>query len=297
MKKNGKILQYFADKEEQAVIDYIVSNSIEEKNDIYNKILINPFRKMIESILRRYPIHIGNYDMEEVESNALTHLIEHMVKYRPFIIERKPISPIIVDGEVIDKWKKLGNQYRFIYLKDANNVLDELNSTNDEYNYRLFISKAFSYCQTIIRNYYKDHGKKSYTEKKINLCFDDYVDEVNNNKDYSYEMELENQHILEKIIDGVINKIENKIECDLNIKKNEVLVGDAIINVLKNWEILFMEDSPEGSYDKRVTNKFAKNKILLYLKEQTGLTTKEIRIGIKPFKEIYFFEKFDYMEN
>ena len=33
------------------------------------------------------------------------------------------------------------------------------------------------------------------------------------------------------------------------------------------------------------------------LKEQTGLSTKEIRIGIKPFKEIYFVEKMDYMED
>ena len=74
-------------------------------------------------------------------------------------------------------------------------------------------------------------------------------------------------------------------------------MGDAIVNVLKNWQVLFMEDSPEGKYEKRVTNKFAKNKILLYLKEQTGLSTKEIRIGIKPFKEIYFIEKIDYMED
>jgi len=58
-----------------------------------------------------------------------------------------------------------------------------------------------------------------------------------------------------------------------------------------------MEDSPDGRYEKRVTNKFAKNKILLYLKEQTCLSTKEIRIGIKPFKEIYFIEKIEFMED
>ena len=81
------------------------------------------------------------------------------------------------------------------------------------------------------------------------------------------------------------------------MKKNEIIVGDAIVNVLKNWQVLFMEDTPEGKYNKRVTNKFAKNKILLYLKEQTGLSTKEIRIGIKPFKEIYFLEKTDFFDD
>jgi len=287
--KNDK--QYFAEKEEKAVIDYILSDSLEEKNNIYNKILIQPFKIMIETILRRYPIHIGNYGMNEVELNALEHLIDHMVKYRPFIIERKAF-----DTEV-DKWNKLGDAHRFIYVKDAEVDLDLLNKKRDGFKYRIFNSKAYSYCQTIIRNYYKDHSKKSYTERKTNLCFDDYINEINNNIEYTYEMEMEQQHQLEKLINSVIEKIEDQIDNNPTIKKNEALVGDAIVNVLKNWQVLFMEDSPDGKYEKRVTNKFAKNKILLYLKEQTGLSTKEIRIGIKPFKEIYFIEKIDYMED
>jgi hypothetical protein len=250
MKELETSTPYFAEREEQAVIDYINSTSFDEKNKIYNEILIVPFRKMIQSILRRYPIHIGNYDMVEVESNALTHLIEHMVKFNP------------------DKITKSGNK-----------------------------TKAFSYCQTIIRNYYKDHSKKSYTEKKINLCYDDYVDEIDQNSEYSYELEFENQHQLEKLINGVVIKIQDKINNDQLLKKNEIIVGDAIVNVLKNWHILFLEDTPEGKYNKRVTNKFAKNKILLFLKEQTGLSTKEIRLGIKPFKEIYFLEKIDYFDD
>ena len=188
--------------------------------------------------------------MEEVESDALTHLIEHMVKFNP------------------DKITKSGVK-----------------------------TKAFSYCQTIIRNYYKDHSKKSYTEKKINLSFDDYVDEINENIEYTYEMEVDNYNQLDKLIKTVIDKIEDKINNDPLMKRNEIIVGDAIVNVLKNWHVLFMEDTPEGKYNKRVTNKFAKNKILLFLKEQTLLSTKEIRIAIKPFKEIYFLEKIDYLDD
>jgi hypothetical protein len=280
---------YFAEREEQAVIDYINSNSLEEKNKIYNEILIEPFKKMIQSILRRYPIHIGNYDMREVESNALTHLIEHMIKYRPFIIE--------CNKNGSEKWIKLDVNYRFWFAVDANEKLKSLIDEDNKYNYRIFNSRAFSYCQTIIRNYYKDHGKKSYTEKKINLSFDDYIDEINQNTEYIYEIETESQHQLEKLINSVIFKIEDKIDNDTIMKKNEKIVGDAIVNVLKNWQVLFMEDTPEGKYNKRVTNKFAKNKILLYLKEQTGLSTKEIRIGIKPFKEIYFLEKTDFFDD
>ena len=250
MVKNEKNTLYFAEREEQAVIDYINSDSQEEKNQIYNEILIEPFRKMIQSILRRYPIHIGNYSMDEVESDALKHLIEHMVKYNP------------------NKITKSGQK-----------------------------TKAYSYCQTIIRNYYKDHSKKSYNEKKINLSYDDYVDEIENNDEYIYEMELNEQQQLEQLINTVIKKIEDRIDNDENIKKNEIIVGDAIVNVLKNWHVLFMEDSPDGKYNKRITNKFAKNKILFFLKEQTGLSTKEIRLAIKPFKEIYFLEKTEYFND
>ncbi len=44
------------------------------------------------------------------------------------------------------------------------------------------------------------------------------------------------------------------------MKRNEIIVGDAIINVLKIGMCYFMEDSPEGKYNKRITNKFAKIK-------------------------------------
>ena len=280
---------YFAEKEEQAVIDYITGTTAEQKNKIYNEILLVPFRKMIESILRRYPIHIGNYDIVEVESNARSHLIEHMIKYRPFIIEYNEIGTV--------KWTK-SNIYKYWLPEEANKMLQILIKKGD-YNYRIFNSKAYSSCQTIIRNYYKDHSKKSYIEKKTNLSFDDHIDEINENIEYSYELELETHHQFEQLINTVVDKIEEKITPpnDVTMKRNEVIVGDAIINVLKNWQVLFMEDTPEGKYNKRVTNKFAKNKILLFLKEQTNLSTKEIRIAIKPFKEIYFLQKMDYLDD
>ena len=293
MSKNGNTTRYFAEREEQAVIDYILSSDADEKNRIYNEILLDPFRKMKQSILRRYPIHIGNYNMDEVESNALTHLIEHMIKYRPYIIEYKDLT-----GDNPEKWNKMDNEHRFFFLNDAMKVYNKLIVQNiGVYEYRITTSKAFSYCQTIIRNYYKDHSKKSYIEKKINVSYDDFTEEIEKNDEYVYEMNVDGEERLEVLINNVIKKIEDIIDNDVNLKKNEVIVGDAIANVLKNWHVLFLEDSPSGQYNKRVTNKFAKNKILFYLKEQTGLSTKEIRLAIKPFKEIYFIEKTDYLED
>lgn len=152
-------------------------------------------------------------------------------------------------------------------------------------------TKAFSYCQTIVRNYCKDHGKKNYNEKKINLFYDDFVDEIDEKNEYQYEINTAENNDLDLLINTVTQKIQEKIDNVEEIKRNELIVGEAIINVLNNWHLLFLEETPDGKYNKRVSNKFAKNKILFFLKEQTGLSTKEIRLSMKPFKDIYFIEK------
>ena len=228
---------YFDEKEEQALIRYNETDSQAEKNKIYNEILKEPFEKMIQSILRRYPTYLGNYTIEEVESFGLVHLLNQMVGFKP-----------------------------------------EMHK------------KAFSYLQTIVRNYFIDHSKKNFKNTKINLSYEDYKAEINEDLKFSYELENEENNI-NTLINITVNKIENYINENKNLKKNELMVGRAVINIFKNWELLFLENSPDGKYDKKISNKFAKNKILLLLKEQTNLTTKEIRIALKPFRDIYFNEK------
>lgn len=235
---------YFGPKEEKALVDYINSDSSDERQVIYNRILKKPFQKMVESILRKYPIHIGNYDIKEIEMNGLSHLIENMVKFNP------------------DKLNKMGQKVR-----------------------------AFSYCQTIVRNYFKDHGRKSYKEKKTILSFENYSEEILQKEEFLYEIDKNEHDELQLLIDNVVGKIREKIDTDKSLKKNEIIVGDAIINVLENWHVLFLEETMEGKFSKKVTNNYQKNKILLFLKEQTGLSTKEIRLSMKSFKDIYFIEK------
>jgi len=240
---------YFAEREEQAVVDYINANSSDIRHKIYNDILREPFRKMTESILRRYPIHIGNYDIHEVEADALSHLIVQMVKFNP------------------NKINKAGKKV-----------------------------KAFSYCQTIVRNFYKDHSKKSNKEKLTLLSWEDYSSDVMGRDEYLYEIDGY-YNDLEILMKQIIKSMRERIDTDASLKKNEIIVGEAIIDVLSNWHILFMEDTPDGKVTKKITNKYQKNKILQLLKEQTRLNTKEIRISMKPFKEIYYLEKKTFYED
>lgn len=242
-RKRGANKQYFGEPEEQAMLDYIDTNSVKERHRLYNDILREPFRKMTESILRRYPIHIGNYDIHEVEANALSHLIEQMIKFNR------------------NKITKTGQK-----------------------------AKAFSYCQTIVRNFYKDHSKRSNKEKITILSWDDHSKDIMSRDEFLYEIDGTKTD-LEQLMDQIVKSMRERIDTDASLKKNEVIVGEAIIEVLSNWHVLFMEDSPDGKVNKKVTNKYQKNKILQLLKEQTRLNTKEIRISMKPFKEIYYLEK------
>lgn len=237
---------YFGKREEEAVVKFINEKDWEKKNQIFNEFLREPFRVMKEAILRKYPIHIGNYEMEEVEANALSHLIEQINKFNPDMIT------------------KSGKK-----------------------------TKAYSYCQTIIRNYYRDHGKKTYLEKKVNLPFHDYSDEIQNRQEYAYEIDHNDLDETNDLIKVVINEIKKTIDRG-NLKENEIIVGEGVINILENWNWLFMENTPNGRYDKTITNKFQKSKILLYLKEYTRLSSKEIREALKVYKTLYFTMKDDF---
>lgn len=236
---------YFGCEQEDAVIRYINSDDEIEKNKIFEEYLREPFRVMTESISKRYPIHLGNYSLEEVQQYALSHLIENMVSYNPNRILKSGLKP-----------------------------------------------KAFSYCQTIVRNFYKLHSKTSRKELLRDLPYDDYRDEVERRDEYMYEIIENDTDNYIHLLTNVIEKIEEVIKTDNTLKRVEIIVGESIINILRHWDILFLEDIPDSKYyQDNVSKKYAKNKILLLMKEQTRLSTKEIRQAMKPYNDIYFLEK------
>jgi len=247
-KKSVKLKDnYFGEIEEMAVIAYNNAKSIEEKHRIYNSILKKPFEKMAEIVYKRYRSrdNKGGYEIEDIISNALAHLIENMHKYDPNRINKNGVK-----------------------------------------------TKAYSYYQTVIHNYYKDHGRNSYKEMINNLAFEDHFDEIESREENMYEIDAVNEaEMNEQLIELIVEKFRHRIDTDTSLKKNEIIVGEAIINVLKNWHSLFMEETAIGNYNKKISNNFAKNKILFFLKEITNLSTKEIRSSMKQYKDLYFLEK------
>lgn len=140
--------------------------------------------------------------------------------------------------------------------------------------------KAYSYCGTICKNYLickiNQYNKNLKRKERYDLIKND----INDNIKFSYDQYSNKIQMLGELISSTVTRIQSMLdECDkFKLNENELKVGNALVNLLGNWEDLFAR---MGS------NKFNKSSILLFLKETTFLSTKEIRDGMKKYKLIY----------
>lgn len=74
---------YFDIREEQAVLRYLVAETAEEKNEIYNNFLRHPLDKMISSIIRRYKLYRKDMDFNEIHADTHSFLMTKVDKFKP----------------------------------------------------------------------------------------------------------------------------------------------------------------------------------------------------------------------
>ena len=218
---------YFYDEQEQAVVDYIISNDVNEKNRIYNTILKPAFEKMVESIINRYKLYIPDEEFEDTFHDTISFLMTKIGLYKP----------------------------------------------NSGY-------KAYSYCGTICKNYLI-LKLKNYTKNiKRNENYNDIQPELSDNIRLSYQDTTPQvSQFLTDLISNTAKRIHTILETNKKLSENEKKIGKCLIQILEHWEDMT---------DDLGSNKFNKSSILLYLKENTSLNTKEIRDSMKKFKMCYF---------
>jgi len=228
---------YFYEVQEQAVVDYISTDDIHEKNRIFNEILKPAFTKMIESIIRRYRLYPPDEEFDQTFDDTMSFLIAKLPCFDP--------------------------------------------TTN---------YKAYSYCGTICKNYLIYKINQFSKNQKRNISYDNPEVEFSNNLyddiRYSYtDTMMEKPFIVEltgNTVEGIKNILNDKEKNKLT--ENEEKVGKALLYLMTNWEELFAE---MGS------NKFNKSSILLFIKETTGMNTKEVRDSMKLYKKEYNNIKLD----
>jgi hypothetical protein len=85
-KKKGrkpKVNNYFDEREETAVINFLIAETYEEKNKIYNEFLREPLDKMISSIIRRYKLYRKDMNYEEIHVDTHSFLMTKIDKFKP----------------------------------------------------------------------------------------------------------------------------------------------------------------------------------------------------------------------
>ena len=85
-KKKGrkpKVNNYFDEREETAVRMFLIAETYEEKNKIYNEFLREPLDKMISSIIRRYKLYRRDMNYEEIHLDTHSFLMTKIDKFKP----------------------------------------------------------------------------------------------------------------------------------------------------------------------------------------------------------------------
>lgn len=154
-------------------------------------------------------------------------------------------------------------------------------------------TKAYSYYGTICKNYIL--GLLINDEKKLKqfYSYEEVSSTLEERDDMQYEID-DFEFTMDKFINKLIDSVKNELKGDSSTNKkklneNETKVGLALIDILKNWEVTL--DLMNGG------TKFNKNSVLESMRNYTGLNTKDIRLAMKRYKDLYDFIKIDGMEN
>ena len=281
---------YFYEKEENAIVQYINEKNVEEKNRIFNTILYPALTKMIESIIRRYKLFVPDEDFEQNFNDTISYLLTKIDHFKPRITG----YDLIEDEKELSKYhfvtmseEDLKSKLRDASEEDPDYVVvyfgfddeDESNINKKYYKKETHNYKAYSYCGTVCKNYLMFKSTQ-YAKKKIrNTSYDDVFEDLSNNVKYSTN-ETSYAEIAEKLVVNVAYEIERMIEnAEENLlNENEIKEGNALVNLLRNWE----EVLPDGG-----SNKLQKSSVLYFLREETMMSTKEVRDNMKKYKCIY----------
>lgn len=281
---------YFYEKEENAIVQYINEENAEEKNKIFNTILYPALTKMIESIIRRYKLFVPDEDFEQNFNDTISYLLTKIDHFKPRITgydlienEKELAKHHFVTMSEEDLKSKLRDaseedpDYIVVYFGFDDE--DESNINKKYYKKETHNYKAYSYCGTVCKNYLMFKSTQ-YAKKKIrNTSYDEVFEELCNSMKYSTS-ETNYTEIAEKLVVDVAYEIERMIEnAEENLlNENEIKVGNALIDLLRNWE----EVLPNGG-----SNKLQKSSVLYFLREETMMSTKEVRDNMKKYKCVY----------
>lgn len=143
--------------------------------------------------------------------------------------------------------------------------------------------KAYSYFGTIAKNYILGLLIKDEKYMKQTASYEDMSSDIETRSDLTYSIDSDTFSMDDFIIrlsDGIKDELDDELlPPKKKLNENEKKVGYALIDILENWETAF--ESMDGG------SKYNKNSVLETMRNYTNLSTKDIRIAMKRYKELY----------
>ncbi len=143
--------------------------------------------------------------------------------------------------------------------------------------------KAYSYFGTISKNYILGLLIKDEKYLRQTSSYEDMANEFEEREDLTYVIDNDGfvmDDFIVKLIEGIKEEMDDEnLPPKKKLNDNEKKVGFALIYILENWETAF-ETMDGGS-------KYNKNSVLETMRNYTLLSTKDIRIAMKRYKDLY----------
>lgn len=141
--------------------------------------------------------------------------------------------------------------------------------------------KAYSYCGTVCKHYLLSKRTQDMKRIENTVSYDDmFSGSKQDNRIDEEGTSTFHSDVIASTIDEITKLVSpENIE---NITENERRVGFALLELLKNWEDIFVRIE---------TKKFNKTSVYYFIKEYTMLSSKEVRDAMKRYKCLYFLTK------
>lgn len=143
--------------------------------------------------------------------------------------------------------------------------------------------KAYSYFGTISKNYILGLLIKDEKYLRQTSSYEDMANEFEEREDLTYVIDNDGfvmDDFIVKLIEGIKEEMNDEhLPPKKKLNDNEKKVGFALIYILENWETAF--ETMEGG------SKYNKNSVLETMRNYTLLSTKDIRIAMKKYKDLY----------
>lgn len=174
---------YFGLEQEDAVVRFLESDDVIERNLIYNKFLRHPIEKMVESIIRTYKLYRKSISFDELHTDTISFLITKADKfeveqgkkaysYYGTICKNYLIGMLQKDDRGLKQFSSWEDNYEFLETnEDLTYTID-----SDELILGDFIERIIVEIETELVDDYPDKKKLTDNEIKVGRCLIDILD-------------------------------------------------------------------------------------------------------------------------